>query len=184
MRPFTDLITIDDARQRLAAHVSPITRTERLPLLAAAGRVAAADVSSPLAVPPFARSAMDGYAVKAADTVGASAATVVRLRIIGRVYTGQVPDQLVTAGTAYEIATGAPLPEGADAVVPVEETQRAGDDVLVAASVAAGQHIGRRGADISPGDLVVRAGDYLNASRIGAAAAIGCTEIEIGRAHV
>jgi molybdenum cofactor synthesis domain-containing protein len=90
-----------------------------------------------------------------------------------------VPSQALTRGTCAEVATGAPLPERADAVVMVEETRRAGDDVDIFASARAGQNIGRRGADISPGDLVVRSGDLLNASRIGAIAAIGCAEVEL-----
>ena len=86
----------------------------------------------------------------------------------------------IAPGTCAEIATGAPLPEGADAVVMVEETVRAGDDhVDITAAAAAGQNIGRRGADISPGDVAVRRGELLNPSRVGAAAAIGCVELEV-----
>lgn len=179
MRPFNALITIEEARRRLTDALQPITRTERVALASASGRVAARDIPSSIWVPPFARSAMDGYAVRAADVVAASATTPARLRVIDRVFTGQMPQRLVTPGTAYEIATGAPIPDGADAVVPVEETRRLGDDVEVLTPSAAGQHIGRRGADISPGDLVVRRGDFLNPSRIGAAAAVGCTELEV-----
>ena len=88
MRPFTSTISLEEARRRLDADVRPIARTERVPLDAAAGRVAAADVASTIDVPPFARSAMDGYAVVAADIAGASAATPARLRIVDRIYTG------------------------------------------------------------------------------------------------
>jgi molybdenum cofactor synthesis domain-containing protein len=180
MRPFTSTIPLDEARRRLDAGVRPITRTERVGLANAAGRVAAADVASSLEVPPFARSAMDGYAVVAADTPSATRATPIRLRLVDRVYTGQMPRGRVTRGTCAEIATGAPMPEGADAVVMVEDTAKAGDDqVEVFAPASGGQNIGRRGADISPGDLVVRRGDLLTPSRIGAIAAIGCAEVEV-----
>ena len=180
MRPFTSTISIDEARARLKSGVRPVTRTERVAVADAFGRIAAADVAADLFVPPFSRSAMDGYAVRAEDTAGANAQTPVRLRIVERVFTGQAPTVRIDAGTCAEIATGAPLPDGADAVIMVEETARAGDDgVAIRAAAAAGQNIGRRGADISPGDLVVRRGDLLNPSRVGAVAAIGCADVEV-----
>jgi molybdopterin molybdotransferase len=187
MRPFTSTISIDEARARLAAAVHPIDRTEWVPVTeGAAGRVAAADVTSTLDVPPFSRSAMDGYAVVAADTQVASKTSPVRLRIVERIYTGQMPSSSLAPGQCSEIATGAPLPDGADAVVMVEDTMAAGPDAVdIVVGVTAGQNIGRRGADISPGDQVVRRGDLLNPARIGALAAIGATEMEVfGRPRV
>jgi molybdenum cofactor synthesis domain-containing protein len=180
MRPFTSTIALDEAKRRLDAAVRPIARTERTPLMEAAGRVAASDVRSAIDVPPFARSAMDGYAVMAADTIGASRETPRRLRIAERIYTGQPPRTAIAAGTCAEIATGAPLPEGADAVVMVEETAAASsDDVDIWATAAPGQNIGRRGADIAAGDRAIRAGDVLTPSRVGALAAIGCADVEL-----
>lgn len=180
MRPFKSTISIDEARRLLREGVRPIERVETVPLIEAEGRVAAADVQSTIEVPPFARSAMDGYAVTSRDLSAAGSERPVRLRIVDRIYTGQVPRTSVEPGTAIEIATGAPLPDGADAVVMVEETRPAGnDEVEVLARATAGQNIGRRGADISSGDRVVRNGDHLNASRIGALAAIGCTTVEV-----
>jgi molybdopterin molybdotransferase len=180
MRPFKSTISIDEARRLLREGVRPIERVETVVLIEAEGRVAAADVQSAIQVPPFARSAMDGYAVASRDLSAAGPDRPVRLRIVDRVYTGQVPRTRVEPGTAIEIATGAPLPDGADAVVMVEETRRAGEnEVDVLAAVNAGQNIGRRGADISSGDRVVRSGDHLNASRIGALAAIGCTSVQV-----
>src|SRR2546421_3308378 len=180
MRPFTSTISLDEARRRLAAAVRPIERTERVPLDAAAGRVAAADLLSPIDVPPFARSAMDGYAVIAADTSGASRATPARLRIVERVYTGRMPTTAIAHGECSEIATGAALPVGADAVIMVEETAKEGSDgVQMFAEVPPGQHIGRRGADIAAGSVVVRKGDLLNPGRIGALAAIGQSDVEV-----
>jgi molybdenum cofactor synthesis domain-containing protein len=178
MRPFKSTITLEEARRHLRDGVTPIERTERVALLQAEGRVSAADVSSTIDVPPFARSAMDGYALIAADVQGASQSSPARLRIADRVYTGQLSGTRVTQGTCTEIATGAPLPEGADAVVMVEETARHdGESVEVLSPVTAGQNIGRRGADMKVGDVVVRRGDHLNASRIGALAAIGSGEL-------
>ena len=180
MRPFTSTISFDEARRRLDAAVAPIARTERIALGSAAGRVTAEDISSPIDVPPFARSAMDGYAVIAADTSRASLASPVRLRIVERLYTGQAPTTPITRGACAEIATGAPLPAGADAVVMVEQTTKDGNDsVLIAAAAAEGQNIGRRGADISTGTAVVHRGELLNPGRIGAIAAIGRPDVDV-----
>jgi len=161
--------------------VRPITRTERVALENSAGRVVAVDVLSPMDVPPFSRSAMDGYAVIAAATNSASRSAPVRLRLLDRIYTGEVSSVAVTAGACAEIATGAPLPAGADAVVMVEETARNGqdDEVEIFAAASPGQNVGRRGADILAGDRVVSAGDLLTPSRVGALAAIGRRDVEV-----
>lgn len=180
MRPFKSTIPIDEARQLLREGVRPVSRTETLPIAQAAGRVAAADVAANLFVPPFSRSAMDGYAVRAADTANASPASPVTLRIVERVYTGNMPTQAVAPGTCAEIATGAPMPDGADAVVMVEESSRVDEaHVAIRAAARVGQNIGRKGADISPGDRVVRRGDWLNPSRLGAVAAVGAADVEV-----
>jgi molybdopterin molybdotransferase len=182
VRPFTSTISIDEARRRLAAGVRPIERTERVPISEAFSRVAAADVSSTIWVPPFDRSAMDGYAVRAADTVGALRESPVRLHIVDRIYTGAASGRSVAPGTCAEIATGGPMPDGADAVVMVEDTARVpGEEnaVEIFAAARTGQHVGRKGADISPGDVVVRRGDWLNPSRVGALAALGYDSIDV-----
>jgi molybdopterin molybdotransferase len=181
VRPFTSTISLAEARRRLDAAVRPIARTERVALDIAVGRVTANDVLSPMDVPPFARSAMDGYAVIAAATSGASRAKPARLRLLDRIYTGEPSSIIVSAGACAEIATGAPLPAGADAVVMVEETAKTGGDeqIEIFAAASAGQNIGRRGADIRAGDQVVSAGDLLTPSRVGALAAIGCSDVEV-----
>jgi len=180
MRPFKSTISVEDARALLRAGVRPISRIDNLDLAHAAGRVAAVDLASSIFVPPFSRSAMDGYAVIAEDTRGASRERPARLRIAERVFTGNVPARVVTSGHCAEIATGAPIPEGADAVVMVEETDRLDEEhVAIAAEATPRQNIGRKGADIAPGDLVVRQGDLLNPSRLGAVAAIGCGHLDV-----
>ena len=123
---------------------------------------------------------MDGYAVVAADTSGASPASPVRLRIVERLFTGQSSSVDIARGSCAEIATGAPLPAGADAVVMVEQTTKEGDNaVLIAAVATAGQNIGRRGGDIAAGSTVVRNGELLTPGRIGAIAATGRGEVEV-----
>ena len=183
MRPFTSTIPFQDALRIVVEHAAPIEGTERLTLAEADGRVAAATVTASVNVPPFDRAAMDGYAVIAADTETANAATPVALRCVDRVFTGQVSARTLARGECIEIATGAPLPNGADAVVMVEDTERAGNDLAihVRASVPPRQHVGRRGADLSPGQAIVQTGDLLTPSRIGALAATGLTHVEVFR---
>lgn len=123
---------------------------------------------------------MDGYAVVAADTAGATRSTPVTLALVDRIYTGQLSRAVVHAGACAEIATGAPLPNGADAVVMVEETAVAPDGrIQFFAAAAPGQNVGRKGADIGIGDRVVAAGQVLTASRVGALAAIGRVDVEV-----
>jgi molybdenum cofactor synthesis domain-containing protein len=182
VRPFASTISLDEARRRLSAAVRPIERAERVPIADAAGRVAAGDVVASVHVPPFARATMDGYALRAANTRAASRDRPVRFGVVDRIYTGQVSTARVDDGTAIEVATGAPLPEGADAVVMVEETSApagATGVIDVCAAATPGQNIGERGADIRPGDLIVRAGDILIPSRIGALAAIGAEGVDV-----
>lgn len=179
MRPFTSTISLDEARRRLDAAVRPIARTEHIRISEAAGRVVAADVISAIDVPAFVRAAMDGYAVVSADTTNATAETPARLRLIDRIYTGQPSTVTVVPGTCAEIATGAPLPAGADAVVMVEDTASEGEQIHIRAAAAPGTNIGRRGADIITGDPVVRAGEVLTPGRIGALAAIGQAEVTV-----
>jgi molybdenum cofactor synthesis domain-containing protein len=179
MKPIKETIALEEARQLIAEACRPIDRTERVRLVDANGRVAAADVKSSRDVPPFSRAGMDGYAVRAEDTFGANRYEPKVLRVIDKVYTGEVPGKAVDAGTAIEIATGAPMPQGADAVVMVEETEKAGDDVRVLTPVYPRQNVGRQGADIVIGQTVIARGDVLNPSRIGALAALGSVEVDV-----
>ena len=128
MRPFKELISVADALTIAVDSAVPIERTERVRLDAADGRVAAETVTAATDVPPFDRAAMDGYAVVAEDTLGAGRAEPRALRLVERVYTGQVPARALARGECIEIATGAPMPRGADAVVMVEETEVGGDE--------------------------------------------------------
>ncbi len=178
MRPIRDTISLDEARVLIDGAIASLRRTERVPLVHANGRVLAADIVADRDVPPFARAAMDGYAVVAEDTFGASRHDPKTVRVVGKVYTGEVPTAGVGAGEAAEIATGAPMPEGADAVVMVEETERSGADVRILTPVYPRQNVGRQGADITSGQTVLAAGDPLNPSRVGALAALGLIEIE------
>jgi molybdopterin molybdotransferase len=179
MKPIRETIPLEEARQLIAEACKPIERTERVRLVDANSRVAASDVLSTRDVPPFSRAGMDGFAVRAEDTFGASRYEPKTLLVIDKIYTGQVPTKSLEARTAIEIATGAPMPQGADAVVMVEETEKAGDEVRVLTPVYPRQNVGRQGADIAVGQKVISRGDVLNPSRIGALAALGVGDVEV-----
>jgi molybdenum cofactor synthesis domain-containing protein len=179
MRPFRGTIPLADARAIIDRTVRPIARTERVPLADARGRVLAADAVASADVPPFPRAAMDGYAVRAEDTVGASRQQPRTLTCLEQVFTGQMPTRTVGPGECSEVATGAPMPAGADAVIMVEETDRDEAHVSIFAAAPPGQNIGRQGADIRRGSLALAAGTELNASRVGALAALGFAEVEV-----
>jgi molybdopterin molybdotransferase len=180
MRPIRETIPLEAARALIDDACHPIERIERVDLTVANGRVIARDITSSRDVPPFARASMDGYAVVAEDTFGASRYEPKTLRVVEKIFTGQLAKGTVQAGQAAEIATGAPMPEGATAVVMVEETERSNDnDVNILAPVYPRQNVGRQGADIVRGQVVLRAGDLLNPSRVGALAALGLSDVDV-----
>src|SRR5262249_24379670 len=124
----TAMISVEEARQRILANFGPLSVEER-PLLDALGQTVAEDVRATFDIPPLDNTAMDGYAVQAADTAGASESHPVTLRMIGELAAGYVFDQPVEPGTALRIMTGAPMPAGADTIVPFEETDETGRGV-------------------------------------------------------
>ncbi len=181
MRPIRHTIPLQEALALVLQAARPIERIERVPLLEASGRVIASPVVAKLDVPPFDRAAMDGYAVRAEDTFGAARHDPRVLCSTAKVFTGDTVSETVRPGECVEIATGAQLPAGADAVVMVEETERAdgSDDVRIFTPVYPRQHVGRRGADIAAGQTVLQPGEVLNPSRIGALAAIGTHHVGV-----
>ncbi|MCL6641773.1 MAG: molybdopterin molybdotransferase MoeA [Candidatus Bipolaricaulota bacterium] len=175
---------LDEAIALALAHVAPIAETETLPTTDSLGRVLAEDIICPEDVPGFARSAMDGYAVRASETHGASRERPVLLKIIGSVEMGQDPRTLpsVHAGEACEIPTGGPMPDGADAVVMLEETERQNNQsVRLFAEVTPGAHVLSADSDFQRGELVFRAGHKLRAVDIGALIAMGILSVKIYR---
>jgi molybdopterin molybdotransferase len=180
MRPIRETIPMDEAKALLMEFASPLERVERISVRDAAERVLASPAISTIDVPPFDRAAMDGYAVIAEDTFGTGRYDAKVLRCIAQVHTGAVASRTLAPGECIEIATGAPVPEGADAVVMVEETEKSGPaDVRVFTPVYPGQHVGRRGSDIAAGQTVLPAGIALNPSRVGVLAAIGLVDIDV-----
>lgn len=156
------------ARELLLQYAVPL-ETERVPLAASQGRVLAQTVSAAEDVPPFDRSAYDGYALRACDTEK----TPVTLRLTEEIAAGFVPTVPVTAGTAAKILTGAPIPEGADAVIPFEMAEFTDDTVTVLSPVKAGANIVRRGEDVLCGTVLAPSGTRIDAFLVGTLAAQG-----------
>lgn len=159
----------------------PLLAPEPVALAQACGRVLANDVRSDRDVPPFRNSAMDGYAVRAADTSSADQ-TKVRLRVLEVIGAGKVPTQVVTPGTAVQIMTGSVMPEGADAVVKVEDTEAGADEqVILQCAVSAGNNVRSPGEDVRAGEIVLRAGRELRPADVGLLASLGCAQVEVRR---
>jgi len=179
MRPIKRLIQVDEALRIALAKAEPVKRTEQVSILSSLGRVAAEPIVSRVSVPPFSRSAMDGYALRASDTFSASRSRPVLFRVSEVVYAGGVPKKMIAKGVCAEIATGAMLPRGADAVVMVENTELKGDSIAISEPAHPGQHISRKGEDIEPGNEIVSKGEVFNPSKIGAVAAIGIERVKV-----
>ena len=167
------LLSIDDALAHVLARVQPLD-AERVSVAGAAGRVLAEDVEARVDLPPFASSAMDGFAVRAADLPG-------RLPIVFRIAAGLPSVRPLAPGEAMEISTGGAVPEGADAVVPIEQVVITDNSIEVAAAVVAGAHVRPIGGDVRVGDALLDAGTPLGAAQIGALAAAGVAEVLCAR---
>jgi molybdopterin molybdotransferase len=154
---------------------------EDVPLAAAAGRVVARDLPALVSLPGFANSAMDGYAARHAEVGTASEAAPVRLPVAADLPAGRTDVPPLLPGTVHRIMTGAPLPEGADVVVPVERTDGGTDLVTITGSPAAGTHLRHAGEDIRAGDLALPAGTALGAAQLGLAAAVGYASVPVRR---
>ncbi len=164
-----DLLTIDEALARILEHAQPLD-SERVPLEQAAGRVLAEDACAAVDLPPFASSAMDGYAIRAGDAPGP-------LPVVARVAAGRPAGRGLAPGEAMGIATGGVVPEGADAVVPIEVVvEHDNDSVELPSDVAPGENVRPRAGDVAAGEIVVPAGTRLDAARLGALAAAGVAE--------
>ena len=186
-RQFLEVVSRDEAEARFRKHLTlaPLGR-ESVPLAGALGRIVAEDVVSGVDVPGFDRSSVDGFAVRAEDTVGASPSTPRALRLNAEMLTpGVEPRAAVTAGTATLIATGGMLPRGADAIVMVENTEARDEGgaatIEVRRASAPGEHVAAAGGDIARGETVLRAGQLLTSREIGSLAAIGAAEVSVWR---
>ncbi|MPZ50028.1 MAG: molybdopterin molybdenumtransferase MoeA [Dehalococcoidia bacterium] len=185
------MISVEEARARILDAISRLP-PETKPLEDALGQVLAEDVSSPLTIPPRDNTSMDGYAVRAADTEDSSQASPRELRVIGEVAAGYTYDGELQPGSAVRIMTGAPIPAGADAVVPFEETDeepgrafgafaKGRDHVGVFKTARPGANVRRAGEDVQAGSLVLSAGAQLGAAQLGVLASVGKRTVSVYR---
>ena len=185
-----DMLEVEEAFARILAHFAPLDSVE-LPVLECLGMILAEDITSPLDLPPLANSAMDGYAVLHADIAGAGDAPPT-LSVISAVAAGQVSEDTVSPGKAIRIMTGAPVPNGADTVVPFEETDeldRRGrgetlDEIVIRKALPLGSNVRPAGEDVTAGELVLPAGTVIRAAEAGVMASLGLTTARVIRRPV
>jgi molybdopterin molybdotransferase len=166
------MLSVDEALERILAAI-PVLGAETVLLVEGLGRVVAAPIVAGRDLPPWDNSSMDGYALRAADTTAASSERPVRLRVLGEIPAGVVAGQPVAPGEAYRILTGAPMPTGADAVIPQEEVRRDGGSLMVSRPVTPRDFVRPRGEDIRVGDEVLAPGAVLGPAALGVLAALG-----------
>ena len=166
------MLSVEEALERVLAAV-PVLGSEVVELGAALGRVLAEPIVAGRDLPPWDNSSMDGYALRAEDTTGASGERPARLRVVGAVPAGAVANRAVGPGEAYRILTGAPMPGGADAVVPQEDVGRESGLVLVSRAVERGAFVRPRGEDIVSGETAIESGTVLRPAALGVLAALG-----------
>lgn len=169
------MLGVEEAQQQILAAVRPVNRSEQVMTLQALDRVLSDDLLSFVTVPPFDNTAMDGYAVCAADLTGPFP---VRLPVSQRIAAGH-PGEALQAGTAARIFTGAPVPAGADAIVMQEDTTAEGDAVLINKPAKIGEHIRRAGEDMAHGETIMLAGTRLTPAHLGVAAAAGHAKVHV-----
>jgi molybdopterin molybdotransferase len=169
MHAMAELLSLEEAQRRILERVVRLPG-EQVALQDAAGRVTAADVESCVDLPPFDSSAMDGFALRAAETPG-------RLPVVERIAAGRPASRALAAGEAMAIATGAAVPEGADAVIPIEYVVERGNEIEIAEQVEPGADIRPRGGDVRAGQVVVSSGMRLGPAQLGALAAAGVADI-------
>jgi molybdopterin molybdotransferase len=180
MRGFRDRAEVADVLALLAArlHILP---AEAITLHAAAGRVLAADVFADVAVPPYDRAAMDGYALRGSETFGAGPYTPLEFEVIGQALPGRPFAGVVPPGQSVRIMTGAPMPQGTDAVLPAEDAQEADGKLRVSDAVPPQRNVGKCGEDIEPGSMVLPAGRMLRPQDVGVLASIGASPVPVVR---
>ena len=171
------LLSVEQARARIMALITPLTTLERLHVRAALGRVLAEDIIASVNVPPYANSAMDGYAVRGADLSAASTT----LRVIGTALAGVPFEGRVEPGTCVRIMTGAVLPASADTVLMQEHVQRSGEDITVQGAHRIGENVRHSGEDIASGSVVLAGGRRLLPSDLGLIASLGVGEVSVYR---
>jgi molybdopterin molybdotransferase len=179
VRPFGALLPFEEAKRIIEANIEPINRVEIIGIDDCLGRVLAEDVSATLSIPSLDRAAVDGYAVKARDTSDASQANPKVLSLVGELRVKETPRKSVKTGECIQLATGAAMPEDADAVVRVEDTEEENKRVKVFKPAYSKANIAQKGEDIKEGELILRQGSVLDPGKIGVLASQGISRIRV-----
>lgn len=180
MRGFEKRVRLDAVLDWLAARQQSLP-AESISLSEAWGRILTTDIEATMSVPMFRRSAMDGYALRGEETSGAGDYSPVSFKVIGQSFPGSPHAGEVKSGEAVRIMTGAPVPDGADAVLPAEQAQERGDSVEITGSVPPGKHVGTIGEDIQAGTIVLKQGRHLRPQDVGLLASIGVARVDVVR---
>ena len=181
MHIFKKLIPVEEAQRILISYTREVEECEEVDIDNALGRVVAEDIYAGIDIPGFDRATRDGYAVIAEDTYAASERTPIKLQLRGYIKTGSYPKNILTHGEAFRIDTGAPLPRGANAVVPIEYTSEENGYVIIFRRVSPWANIQWAGADIARGEIIVQRGTIITPRHIGALAGIGYSKIKVRR---
>lgn len=174
-------LSFEQALQRIQQSIKPIRGKRNVTIREAAGHILAEDVTSPMNIPPFINSAMDGYAVHSGDLSPDGDA---KLKVIGKSFAGRPFDGVVKKGEAVRIMTGAVVPEGADSVIMQEHAQLDGENILIGSEHTAGQNVRKPGDDFFEGDIIIKAGERLSPAKLGLLASVGVTEFKVTRKPV
>ncbi len=170
-------ITDPEEVEKIISGLPMEKKVEKVPLDEAYQRVLAEDVYATINLPPFRRAAMDGYAVIAKDTYGASEDDPAALKLLDVVMAGEIPENRVEDGTCIEVSTGAPVPEGADAVIMIEFAEKKDENILMLESVPLGANIADEGSDVKEGELLLGQGELITPDKIGVLSAIGLSDV-------
>lgn len=178
---FHKLVSVEEAIKRVEEALGGLKPrgTEMIHVLDAAGRVLAEDIYAQVAAPPFDRSTVDGYAVNARDTYGAAEGFPKTLKLVGKSDVGKLPERELGDGECMEIATGAPMPRGANAVVMVEYTKREDDNIVIYRPVVPGENVAQAGSDILEGDIILRRGQLITPREVAVLAAQGYRSVPV-----
>ncbi|NWF94469.1 MAG: molybdopterin molybdotransferase MoeA [Syntrophaceae bacterium] len=172
------MIAVEEALERILSHIRPLG-SEKVSILDALGRVISEDIYANRDIPPLDNSGMDGYAVRARDIQNASQDHPVRLKVIEDLRAGFVSQKTLRTGEAIRIMTGAPIPNGADTVVPVEDTEKGSGIVSVLKALQPGQNIRRAGEDVKKGERVISDGDLIRPAEVGMLASVGRSSVAV-----
>jgi len=179
VKPFGALLPFDEAKRVIDDNIKPMARTESVNIDDSLGRVLAEEVMATLSTPPFDRAAMDGYAVKAKDTFNSSQLNPKVLNLIGELHAGETPQKRVNTKECIQIATGAMMPKGSDAVVMVEDTEKENKKIKIFKSVYPKANMAEKGEDIKEGELILKHGLVLDPGKIGVLASQGTNKIRV-----